>query len=75
MTMRILKVLRSPAVKKKVFNRIPPPKKKSQEKITTDHYLINIDAKLLNKIQQYITKSIHHDKVGFIPGMQGMFNI
>lgn len=46
MTMRILKVLRSPAVKKKSFQqKPPPPKKKSQEKITTDHYLINIDGK------------------------------
>ena len=71
---------------KATITLIPKPDKEKEKKSDTkkENYrpilLMNIDAKslhkvLANRIQQHIKKLIHHDQVGFIPGIQGFFNI
>ena len=62
-----------------IITLIPKPDKDTTKKRKLQA-LMNIDAKILNKIlancmQIYIEKIVHHDQVGFIPGMQGFFNI
>ena len=63
-----------------IITLILKPYKMPQKKKTTEISLMNIDAKILNKIltiriQQHIKNIIHHDQVRFIPRMQGFFNI
>ena len=80
--MPILKIFQNIAEEGTVPNKlyeasitlIPNPDKDNTKKNDRPISIMNIDAKILNKvlanrIQQHIKKFKHHDQVGFIPGM------
>ena len=57
-----------------------PDKHATKEENYRPILLMNTDAKIHSKIlayriQQHMKKTIHHDQLGFIPGMQEFFNI
>ena len=50
-------------------------KRKLQAIITDEYRCKNLNKILAKRIQIHIKKLIHHEKVAFIPRMQGFFNI
>ena len=54
---------------------------KKQEKHWLDNLTVNLkqlekeEQQQITRIQKHIQKILHHNQIGFIPGMQGFFNI
>ena len=63
-----------------MFLILKPEKDTTKKENYRPMLLRSIDVKIVykilaNHIQQYIKKIIHQDQVGFIPRMQGWYNI
>ena len=60
---------------KATITLIPKPYKDNTQKENYRPISLMNNKILANRIQQHIKKLIHHDQIGFIPGMQGFSNI
>jgi hypothetical protein len=53
-----------------------PTKKENASPVSLMNIIVKVFNKILpNRIQDHIKTIIPHDQVGFIPGLQGWFNI